>query len=304
MGSEATPNEFRASLGSDSLRQERLVAKRKRRETDCKAARLGDIKVTRSESRISNERRGDRHRLTDEQAVVRRMGRKHVVELINLSHGGAMVAGQFKAKLWDKVKLVLGDRDANGEIECAVRWIRGDRVGLEFAHETVVECDSETLNELLRQVIRNSFPGAEIKAPLAGEVLTPADKRGAARHPLIWSGIVHHDYEWDSVRLRNISTTGALLECQMSLPVGATVYLELGGAGRLESTVSWSRGSQVGLSFREPFDVPSLSKLKPEVAPEQSPQPHFAPYGRGCDQSPWAPEWSRLSVDELSKNLR
>src|SRR5687767_1745215 len=129
MGVESTPNEFRASLRSDSRAEPVVARQRNRRETDPKTRSLGDIKVHRSESRSSNQRRGDRHRLSDEQAVVRRKGRKHVVDLINLSHGGAMIAGDIKAKLWDKVVLVLGEA---GEIECAVRWLRGDRVGLEF----------------------------------------------------------------------------------------------------------------------------------------------------------------------------
>ena len=300
MGVESTPNEFRASLRSNR-RAEPVVAKRKRRETDGKAAALGDIKVTRTESRSSNQRSGDRHRLTDEQAVVRRKGKRHVVELINLSHGGAMVAGDVKVKLWDKVGLVLGEADGAAEIECAVRWIRGDRIGLEFAHETRVECDSQTLEDLLRQVIRNSFPGVEVKAP-ATAADEPEQKRGEVRHPLIWNGILHHDYEWEVVRLRNISRTGALIECPANLPVGVTVYLELGDAGRLAANVSWSRGNQAGLAFHVPFDVRSLSKLKPDVAARHGYRPAFGDDGQS-DQSPWAPQWGRVSVDELGKSL-
>src|SRR5688572_3639103 len=173
MGFEAAPpNEFRATL-RQGRRDEPVLSKHKRRETDPRATGLGDIKVNRSESRNSNQREADRHRLTDEQAVVRRKGKNHVVELINVSHGGAMVAGNFKAKLWDKVDLVLGEGSA---IECAVRWIRGDRFGLEFAHETRVECDADTLDNLLREVIRQSFPGAEpkLRPQIPDE---PAEKR-------------------------------------------------------------------------------------------------------------------------------
>jgi hypothetical protein len=299
MGRVSAPNEFRSTMRSG--RSDSPVLAEKPKRTGRKARGVGDIKVARSESRSSNQRGSDRHRLNDEQAVVQRKGKRHVVELINLSHGGAMVAGDFKARLWDKVALVLGE---SGEIECAVRWIRDCRYGLEFAHETQVDCDSETLDELLRQVIRNSFPGVEIKArPVMEEPKKLQDKRGKTRHPLIWNAIVHHDYEWDVVRLRNISTSGALIECPANLPAGVTVYLELGDAGKLAATVNWSRGNQAGLSFHEPFDVPSLSKLKPDVAAEQAAQPHFAPYGRECEQSPWAPQWGRLSVDELGKKL-
>ena len=303
MGAESTPNEFRATLGS--ARVEPIVAKQKRRETDAKTAKLADIKVTRSESRSSNERKADRHRLTDEQAVVRRKGKRHVVELINLSHGGAMVAGDFKAKLWDKVALVLsaeGETGA-GEIECAVRWIRDGRYGLEFAHETQVECDGATLDELLRQVIRHSFPGVELKLQRpASSGQEREEKRSETRHPLIWSGILHHEYDWEMVRLRNISQSGALVECPASLPTGATVNLDLGEAGKIAATVIWSRGDQTGLSFHKPFDVHSLAKATPDVATKHGYQAPFGELGQS-DQSPWAPQWDRLSVDELGKEL-
>lgn len=301
MGFEAAPpNEFRATL-RPGRRAEPMVAKTKRRATDPKAARLGDIKVTRSETRSANQRNGDRHRLTDEQAVVRRKGKSHVVELINVSHGGAMVAGNFKAKLWDKVELVLGAGGEGGAIECAVRWIRGDRFGLEFAHETRVDCDSRTLDELLRGVIRHSFPGLEIKTrPEAPE--EPSEKRLVVRHPLIWSGILHHDYEWEAVRLRNISSGGALIECPVTLPEGVTVYLELEKTGRTAATVCWSRGNQAGLAFEEPFDVLRLSQARPDVAEQQGARPDFDGEGKS-DQSPWAPQWGRLSVEELGNRL-
>ena len=297
MGFEAAPpNDFRASLRSG--RPDTPVVSKKRTRAKSTAGGLGDVKVARAESRSSNQRDGDRHRLTDEQAVVRRKGKHHVVELINLSHGGAMISGKFKAKLWDRVELVLGEA---GEIECAVRWIRGDRIGLEFAHETRVDCDSETHDELLREVIRNSFPDVVIKdrPPAPVEV---AQKRSETRHPLIWSEILHHDYEWDTVRLCNISGSGALVECSATLPAGVTVYLDLDAAGRIGATVSWSRGNQAGLAFQEPFDVRCLSKSTPDVAPTQGSRPNFAGEGQS-DQSPWAPQWKRLSVDELGSSL-
>ena len=298
MGFEAAPpNSFRASALKGGVPQAPLVAQ-KRAKAKPAALGLDSVKVARSESRSSNQRGGDRHRLSDEQAVVRRKGKSHVVDLINLSHGGAMINGKLKAKLWDKVELVLGE---TGVIECAVRWIRGDRIGLEFAHETRVDCDSATLDELLRQVIKNSFPNIEIKDRPAAPV-EPEQKRGETRHPLIWSGILHHDYDWDTVRLRNISTTGALIECSATLPVGVTVYLDLDAAGRIGATVQWSVGNQAGLSFDKPFDVRSLSKAAPDVAPDQGSRPNFTGEGHS-DQSPWAPQWSRLSVDELGARL-
>jgi hypothetical protein len=268
-----------------------------------KAEGLGDIKVARSEGRSSNERKSDRYELTEEQAVVRHKGKPYVVELINLSHGGAMVAGDFKAELWDMVTLGLTPegQPAPREIECAVRWIRDGRYGLEFAHETQVECERETLDELLREVIRRSFPGVDLTLRSSGDVVLP-ERRAAVRHPLIWNGILHHGFDWEVARLRNISKLGALIECPANLPAAAAVQLDLGEAGKIAATVNWSCCSQSGLSFREPFDVRSLAKVAPDVATKHGYQAPFGELGQS-DQSPWAPQWGRLSIDELGKQL-
>ena len=87
-------------------------------------------------------------------------------DLINLSGGGAMIEADLKPRLWDRIDLYLG---AGSPIECAVRWLRNGRIGLEFAHETQIECDEAKRDALLLEVIRRSFPD-----------LKPSD-RGRAR---------------------------------------------------------------------------------------------------------------------------
>ena len=273
-----------------------LVVADKHAKVNSSAKGLAAVVVPRAENRRTNQRGGDRHRLSDEQAVVRRKGKRHVVDLINLSQGGAMVRGKFTAKLWDRVDLILGvTAGKSNEVECAVRWIRGDRFGLEFAHETRVECDSKTLDDLLLQVIRHSFPDVEIKpAPLATPE-TPDHHRGEIRHPMIWNGVLRHNADWETFRLRNISRLGAMIECPVTLAVGAVVKLELNEIGRIAATVSWSRGNQSGLEFDQPFDVRTLSRSKPDIASQ--------PGSAADDRSPWAQEWNRLSVGELRETL-
>lgn len=297
MGFEASPrNEFRASLRPGGRRP--VVVAEKYAQADPSEEGVRKVKIPRSESRRTDQRGGDRHRLAGETVTVRREGKAHEVELINLSHDGAMVAGDFKARLWDKVDLVLGE---GAEVECAVRWIRDGRIGLEFAHETRIDCDSATRDELLRDVIRNSFPDVEIKRRPAKE--EHDHKREATRHPLIWNGVLHHDFEWQEARLRNISATGALVECSLDVRAGANVFLDLNEAGRIAAKVSWSSGDQVGLIFAEPFDVTSLSKSKPVLAEKNPKLPRAGMDATDIAQSPWAPEWQRLSLDELGAEL-
>src|SRR5918911_727758 len=70
---------------------------------------LDSVPVPRSETRRGNARSRDRHRLTSEQVLLRHDGDERVVELVNLSAGGAMIRGEFELMLWDHVSLVLGE---------------------------------------------------------------------------------------------------------------------------------------------------------------------------------------------------
>lgn len=116
---------------------------------------LNSIAIARTELRRGNARSGDRHRLKAETATLRHDGTDHQVELVNVSGGGAMVRTGLELHLWDHVGLVLG---GESELDCAVRWIKGSDIGIEFAHETQIDCDKDARNELLRAVIRKSFP--------------------------------------------------------------------------------------------------------------------------------------------------
>jgi len=270
---------------------------------------LNSIRISRAECRRGNARGADRHRLMSEKALLRVEGCEHEVVLVNLSAGGAMVHATLDLLLWDHVGLVLGSEGA-GEIDCAVRWIKGDRIGLEFAHETRIDCDEDDRDDLLRAVIRKSFPDlAEISLEYPNRRIDDdpsvdpesAKRRQADRHPLVWSGIIYyadcHDYEAEPVRLRNISITGALVQSGNPLPEGETIYLDLRGAGRFAATVKWTLGDQSGLEFHELFDIHSLSNVRPEIAAETATREAFG------NQEPWAPGWRRATVEQMAQSL-
>ena len=306
MTAEPDANSFRSAvLSGRAGRHDNLVVRTKHGRVDSAAEGLAAVPVPRGEERRSNQRATDRHRLSSEQALVRSADGEHVVDLVNLSAGGAMLSGELAVMLWDHVGLVLGGED---EIDCAVRWIKGDKIGLEFAHETRLDCDEEIRDELLRAIIRKSFPDLK-EDPLHYPQRRAADdpdfdaeetqRRRAKRHPLIWNGVVYHDYDdVEPVRLRNVSVTGALVQSSHDLPEGATVYLDLGAAGKLEATVRWSRGGQSGLAFTETFDVQQLAEVKPEVAANTGTSE--TAFG---NQEPWAPGWRRSTVDEIARSL-
>lgn len=268
-----------------------------------KADTLNSIAVAREETRRGNTREGDRHRLPDEQVTVTHNGESHDVQLVNLSGGGAMVSGDFEPMLWDQVELHLGE---NGTIECAVRWIKGDRVGLEFAHETRLDCPPDQRANVLRAVIAKSFPDVEIATPAADEEPAPRsgdEHRRDRRHPLIWSGLLHHDFQSTSCRLRNLSETGAMIECSAPLRVGAEPMLELGESIQLGVTVAWVAGDTAGLRFSKPFDLTHLANARPEVASARWDAPSYLKPGIPASDSPWDEQWDRMSLGELRQSL-
>ena len=267
-----------------------------------KADALHSIAVSRETTRKADTRDEDRHRLPDEQVGATYKGRKHTVQLVNLSGGGAMVAADFVPKLWDRLQLHLGE---NGTIDCAVRWLKGDRIGLEFAHETRLDCSADKQAAVLRDVIARSFPDIAFDgAPAEAVAETNYDElRGDRRHPLIWSGLIHHDFQSTPIRLRNISSTGAMIECSAPLRVGAEPMLELGDHVQISTTVAWVFGDTAGLRFQSEFDLANLARSRPDLASVKWDCPEYLQRVGAATASPWDEQWDRMSLGELRQSL-
>jgi hypothetical protein len=293
---------IRSKIFGNGAAEEAPVLKAKKPK-GAKADTLNSIPVIREETRRADSRDQDRHRLPDEQVSLTHGDHRHMAQLINLSGGGAMVVADFKPMLWDRVELHLGE---NGTVECAVRWLKGGRIGLEFAHETRLDCSAGKQASVLREVIARSFPDLEFEeSTQANEPpveLEGGEQRNDARHPLIWLGQIHHDFQSSPVRLRNISETGAMIECNAPLHVGAEPLLEIGQDVSLFATVVWIVGDSAGLRFHQPFDLAMLARAKPEVAPARWERPSYLNPGTALD-SPWAEEWGRMSVTELKQEI-
>lgn len=291
---------IRAKVYGGAVAPEEPILKTKQPK-GAKSDSLQSVSLTRHARRAANGRGEDRHRLTGERAQVSWKNSTLDVELLNLSGGGAMVAGNFEPLMWDRVDLHLG---TNGTVECAVRWIRDGRVGLEFAHETRLDWPSDEVATVLRHVIERTFP--HIRFQLGEEKPEPEpqfesedDHRAAKRHPLIWNGQLHHDYQSDGIRVRNISATGAMIETKAKVRVGAEPLLELSDSVQMAATVEWAVGDQVGLRFHQPFHMNKLVESRPSVATSDWTPPAYL----DVDAQDSKDRWGRLTVAELQREL-
>ena len=193
---------------------------------------LSTVAVPRSEKRIAQpSRRRPPPAGAGDVPRARFEGEVHEVDVINLSGGGAMIRCDFTPRLWERVDLIFAE---GAEIECAVRWIRDDRVGLEFAHETRIDCDPEGARCAAARRHPSQFPGRRpvdsrrIGSPTAAQCRSSDDdddaiansRRTERRHPLVWMGEVYFAHNNEKVRLRNISEHGALIESPVQYPLG------------------------------------------------------------------------------------
>lgn len=297
-------NSIRSQIfGGEQLERRSLIGSKRPR--GAKADALQSVAIAREEKRTNDTRNADRHRLVDETVRLGHGGRTLDAELINLSGGGAMVRADFAPKLWDRVDLHLGE---NGTVECAVRWLRDDRVGLEFAHETRIDCSPTERNAVLNAVLARNFPDLVIKGSASPQADRDdsgdesAHRRTDPRHPLIWSGLIHYNHDSTPVRLRNISTKGALIDCETSLPVGAALLLDLGDELTIFGKVAWSVGDQAGLIFDQLLDLKQLARSKPDVAPTAWKPPAYL-RDESTTGSAWDDKWGRLSLNELQNSL-
>ena len=121
----------------------------------------------------------------------------------------------------------------------------------------------------------------------------------APRHRLIRRATLHWGERAMEARLRNISSGGALIECERGIAPGTQVRLLLPGCGEIYADVRWASGGQLGLSFETEFD---LRKLAPKARSDGSSlvRPDYLNSENSPD-SPWAARQERLTAKEVRR---
>jgi hypothetical protein len=60
-------------------------------------------------------------------------------------------------------------------------------------------------------------------------------------------------------RVRNLSATGLMADCERAVPAGIQIICDLRGIGKVTGMVAWSREDKIGLAFDELID-PQLAR--------------------------------------------
>jgi hypothetical protein len=82
------------------------------------------------------------------------------------------------------------------------------------------------------------------------------------RHRLMRRALAVIDGETVEVRLRNISSMGALAECPLSVAPGSDLTIDIVGVGPVRGTVRWAQSGQFGVQFDGQFDLGRLAPKK------------------------------------------
>jgi diguanylate cyclase (GGDEF)-like protein len=82
------------------------------------------------------------------------------------------------------------------------------------------------------------------------------------RHRLMRRATAIIDGAEEEIRLRNISITGALIECASALTPGVTLTINIVGVGPVTGTIRWSGNGKAGIQFDRQFELTNLAPKK------------------------------------------
>src|SRR5206468_1803061 len=111
---------------------------------------------------------------------------------------------------------------------------------------------SETARELANSVTVEAEGFACIREP---------------RHRMMRRAITAIDDKTIEVRLRNISSMGALVECDLSVAPGTELAIDIVGVGPVRGIVRWAQAGRFGVQFDGEFDLGRLAPKKEKPDP-------------------------------------
>jgi diguanylate cyclase (GGDEF)-like protein len=118
------------------------------------------------------------------------------------------------------------------------------------------------------------------------------------RHSLIRKGKLTVSGKRHEVRLRNISSGGAMLECAGAFDAGAEAELDLGGGLLLSAEIRWAQDGRIGLRFAGEFELQKLARGN--AVPKSDVMPDYLK-SESSPSSPWAARQDRLTLKDVRR---
>jgi diguanylate cyclase (GGDEF)-like protein len=184
--------------------------------------------------------------------------------------------GYLKKAPFDKIKIdqsfVRGAASATNRSAAIIRAIvtLAETLGMDTCAEGVeTHDDLQLIRELGVSMVQGYIFGkpssSEIARELANSVTVEAEGFACIREPrhrLMRRAITAINGETVEVRLRNISSMGALVECDLAVAPGTELTMDIVGVGPVRGVVRWAQSSRFGIQFDGEFDLARLAPKK------------------------------------------
>ena len=102
--------------------------------------------------------------------------------------------------------------------------------------------------------------------------------RGASRDSLFLLTVLSapDGHDMGSARVRNLSSTGLMADCETPMAPGDRVSMKLRGVGVVKGVVAWAKDDRIGVNFEREIDPRAARRSVKEGAPV----PHMPDYLR------------------------
>jgi hypothetical protein len=182
----------------------------------------------------------------------------------------------LKKAPFDKIKIdqsfVRGAASSTNRNAAIIRAIvtLADTLGMDSCAEGVeTHDDLQLIRELGVSMVQGFIfgrPGdSETARELANKVTVEAEGYQCIREPrhrLMRRGITAINGETLEVKLRNISSMGALVECPLPVSPGDELTMDIVGVGPVRAVVRWAQAGMFGVQFTSLFDLTRLAPKK------------------------------------------
>jgi hypothetical protein len=181
--------------------------------------------------------------------------------------------GYLKKAPFDKIKIdqsfVRGAASTTQRNAAIIRAIvsLAESLGMDTCAEGVeTHDDLQLIRDLGVSMVQGYIFGRPIPSEearqLAGSSTVEADGFQCIREPrhrLMRRAVTAIDGERTELRLRNISSMGALVDCDIPVPPGAELVIDIIGVGPVRGVVRWAQSGKFGVRFTSGFDLARLS---------------------------------------------